>query len=216
MLGWNILFWKSREGSKQQGNRKRDGSIWRPRPACKTPKFVPSFKNTNTGYFLFLKKSENRASCFMRCWLVTWKEVKPIENTKNRIREWIFSLHFCDAALHQRNIAFRLQNLHLASFTNIFSQRKALFANSTVNMGRYCSPAHWADAAQKYSKISKGFPGLQNIPKYSGTFQDIPEIVHLSRMVLPGLKYFSETGWPWSSTAVNSGTENIDLVFANV
>ena len=69
-------------------------------------------------------------------------------------------------------------------------------------------------------KISKGFPGfskmLQNIPKYSGTFQDIPEIVHLSRMVLPGLKYFSETGWPWSSTAVNSGTENIDLVFANV
>ena len=55
---------------------------------------------------------------------------------------------------------------------------------------------------------------LQNIPKYSGTFQDIPEIVHLSRMVLPGLKYFSETGWPWSSTAVNSGTENIDLVFS--
>ena len=135
------------------------------------------------------------------------------KHKKNRIREWIFSLHFCDAALHQRNIAFRLQNLHLASFTNIFFQRKALFANSSVNMGRYCSPAHWADSAQKYSKISKGFPGfskmLQNIPKYSGTFQDIPEIVHLSRMVLPGLKYFSETGWPWSSTAVNSGTENI-------
>ena len=63
---------------------------------------------------------------------------------------------------------------------------------------------------QKYPKV------FQDVAKYSQVFQDIPEIVHLSRMVLPGLKYFSETGWPWSSTAVNSGTENIDLVFANV
>ena len=57
---------------------------------------------------------------------------------------------------------------------------------------------------QKYSStFSKVFQDILNMPKHSKILQDI---VYLSRMVLPGLKYFSETGWPWSSTAVSSGT----------
>ena len=153
----------------------------------------------------------------MRCWLVTWKEVKPIENTKkqNPRVNLFFAFLWCRPASAQycfpaSKFASCFLHKHLfptkSPFRKFHCQHgKILF---TCALSRCCSKIF--KNIQRFSRV------FQDVAKYSQVFQDIPEIVHLSRMVLPGLKYFSETGWPWSSTAVNSGTENIDLVFANV
>ena len=147
----------------------------------------------------FKQPWEKKAGCRLATWKwgqICWKDI---------ITEYeSVSLHFLGFSLtvHQQNIASR----QLQHFANSRCCEKSSKANWTcVNIGRYCSPEQLLHPT--YSEVFQinlpRFKISQNILKYSETFQ---AIVHLRRMVLPGLKYFSETGWPWSSTAVSSGT----------
>ena len=155
--------------------------------------------------------------------LVGNMEMRPnlLKRHNNRIRECIlaFSRLFCDDDA-SAEYCFPFWTFCILQTSSFHSCEKPFWQiplstwEDIVHLSRCCFHnisrfskilQHISEDISRYSKL------FQDILGYSKISEDIyiQDIVHLSRMVLPGLKYFSETGWPWSSTAVNSGTARI-------
>ena len=134
----------------------------------------------------------------MRCWLVTWKEVKPIENTKkqNPRVNLFFAFLWCRPASAQ--YCFPASKFASCFLHKHLFPTKSPFRKFLCQHGKILFTCALSRCRSKIFKNIQGFPRFfQDVAKYSQVFRDIPRY---SRNRPP-----EQNGAPWLEILFRDG-----------